>query len=223
MKDKGKKEFIREAECNFKRITCDVSAQLTDEVTLRLEPYDFQELKPFEVGYLSGFYADKYDVMEENVREMALKRARDFFNRQIREGIYSDSIKVLESCLKQEIVKSEYVLLPAWFMIFRYRNEVYTIVVNGQTGELIGAVPVDKKKVWKSVAVVSALAWPICSLIYANLLKSAETNTVFLASVIVWLFSFIIGYVSVNSVSQNIKLTKNKETERYARERQEER
>jgi len=223
VKDGANREYIREAECNFKRITCDVSTQLTDEATLRLEPYDFKELKPFEVGYLSGFYADKYDVEEENAKEVALKRAKDFFDEQIRRDVSGGSCKVLESCPRREIVKSEYVLLPAWFMIFRYRNETYTLIVNGQSGEVIGAVPIDKKKVFGAMAGVTVLAWPICSYICAALLKTAAMSTVVYGFVIIWLISFIFGYTALKSVSQNVKFTKDKRTELYARERQEER
>ncbi len=219
---KRKKEFIREAECNFHGIACDVSAQLNDEITLRLEPYDLKELKPFDIGYLSGFYADKYDVEEGKAREVALKRAKDFFDGQITEGIRSDSIKVLESSPKQEIIKSDYVLLPAWFMIFRYEDEAYTILVNGQTGETIGAVPVEKKKVWIQFAITAAIAIPICILLITYLVYAGAVQFTYLGAPILWIILYAIGASGFRSLSQGLKLTKDKQTEQFVRERRDE-
>lgn len=219
---KTKKQFIREAECDFKGIACDASTQLTDEATLRLEPYDMKDVKPFEVGYLSGFYADKYDVNEDVSKETALKRAKDFFDEKITEGIYSDSIKVIESAPEQEIIKADYVLLPAWFMIFRYKEESYTILVNGQNGKTIGAVPVDKKKMWGRIAGITAVAWPICSFICAHYARTGAMDSIMLALIILWAISFIFGYTAIKAVSKNVKFTKDKQIELYARDRQEE-
>ena len=42
----------------------------------------------------------------------------------------------------------EDILLPAWFFVFRYRNKNYTIMVNGQTGKVVGTVPIDRARVF---------------------------------------------------------------------------
>ena len=51
--------FYREADCNFKQLTLDASGKLADESSQRLEPYDTHALQPFDISYLSGFYADR--------------------------------------------------------------------------------------------------------------------------------------------------------------------
>lgn len=219
---KGKRYFIREAECNFKGITCDLSTQLTDEASLQLEPYDLKELKPFDVGYLSGFYADKSDADEEAIKEIALKRAKDFFDEKIWKSIDADNGKICESSPKQEVKKSEYVLLPAWFMIFRYKGEAYTIIVNGQTGKTIGAVPTDKKRLGIMTTIIAVIASPLCAMFSAYLVESDASDIMFVGTIILWLVLFAIGSSSFKSLSSGIKLTKEKQTEQYVRERQDE-
>ena len=40
----------------------------------------------------------------------------------------------------------EYMLLPVWFMTYRYNGKVYSFAVNGQTGKLAGTPPLNKLK-----------------------------------------------------------------------------
>jgi hypothetical protein len=35
----------------------------------------------------------------------------------------------------------KHVLLPVWIAAYRYRNQVYRFLVNGQTGEVVGKAP----------------------------------------------------------------------------------
>ena len=53
---------------------------------------------------------------------------------------------------KNEVIEvtdkqNEYVLLPVWMVSVKYNNEFYIFAMNGQTGEFVGNIPLDKKKV----------------------------------------------------------------------------
>ena len=37
-------------------------------------------------------------------------------------------------------------LLPVWFMTYKYNGQIYSFAVNGQTGKLAGTPPLDKFK-----------------------------------------------------------------------------
>ena len=43
--------------------------------------------------------------------------------------------------------KKEYALLPVWMVNVKYKNKMYLFAMNGQTGEFIGDIPIDKTKV----------------------------------------------------------------------------
>ena len=37
-------------------------------------------------------------------------------------------------------------LLPVWMLNIKYKDKIYTFAMNGQTGKLLGNIPIDKKK-----------------------------------------------------------------------------
>ncbi|MBQ7925674.1 MAG: hypothetical protein IJ335_05200, partial [Lachnospiraceae bacterium] len=111
---------------------------------------------------------------------------------------------------------------PAWFMIFRYKEEAYTILVNGQTGETIGTVPMEKKKVWTQFAITAVIAIPICILLAAYLVYAGAVPFTYLGAPILWMILYAIGAAGFRSLSQGLKLTKDKQTEQFVRERRDE-
>ena len=40
--------------------------------------------------------------------------------------------------------KKQYVLLPVWMLNVKYKDKIHTIAMNGQTGKMVGNVPIDK-------------------------------------------------------------------------------
>jgi hypothetical protein len=47
-----------------------------------------------------------------------------------------------------------YILLPVYLAPYRYLNETYQVIVNGQTGSIAGQRPVDWRKLWLVVAAI---------------------------------------------------------------------
>lgn len=139
----------RWGKCNFKNITVDASKQLDNAAAHKLDPYNLSALKPFDMSYLSGYYADCGDLTDREVEELANLRAmvlmKDAFKKSVNLKTHGENISVIDTRFRSNITRTEYVMLPAWFMTFRYNNESYTFMVNGQTGKVIGASPFDKK------------------------------------------------------------------------------
>ena len=221
--DKSRTEnFIREAECNFRNLTCDASRMLNDETSQRLEPYELNGLRPFEIGYLSGFYADRYDMNEKTLKNVVRVRCKELFDNEMKLDLMAEDPKILSSNPKFQLQKGQYVLLPAWFMTFRYKNEPYTILVNGQTGKMVGAVPFTKDKLiflFILIAIVVSILFTLLGTILFN--ENIDLD----GRVIGILFAGIltvygIGITSYTSVLRNIKLTKSGKTAKYVRERQ---
>ncbi len=216
-----KRFFIREAECEFKGIPCDASMRLKDDLTQCLEPYDLQELKPFDEAYLSGFYADKASVGENSLRNIAMKRAKEMFDEQVKDSIKADNIQMCKGNRKCEVRNTDYVMLPVWFLMFRYKGDSYTMLVNGQTGKTVGAVPADKIKFW----IMFALLMPFTSLLGIGIgAKFVEYDLfgidVFIAGLFVWFVLFGLGHVIIDNVSKKIKRTKNKDMGMFVKKRQ---
>ena len=219
-KHKKTKYFIREAECDFKRLTCDASKQLNDESSQRLEPYDLRMLRPFEAGYLSGFYADKYDMTDQELTGVAVGRCKELFDKEMIDSVRANSVRIVQNNPRYEVKSAEYALLPAWFMTFRYKNEPFTMLVNGQTGKVVGAVPFNKAKLvslFIIIAIIGSIIFSVLGLFFFH--EDMEGDAIGLViGVAVVLYGS--GLKSFRSVMKNIELTKARRTARFVRERQ---
>lgn len=219
-KHRRTKYFVREAECDFKQVTCDASKQLNDESSQRLEPFDLRCIKPFEVGYLSGFYADRYDMTDKQLTGVALGRIKAMFDEEIRKSISASSIRIVENRPKYQIKNTEYALLPAWFMTFRYKNEPYTMLVNGQTGKVVGAVPFDKAKFTAMFVTLAVIATAIFTALGMLFFHDDMDSDIFKAVVVAAFVFYGTGWRAFVSVKNNIALTKASKTAKFVRERQ---
>lgn len=61
----------------FDKIPTDASNSMPDDLMDSIEPFDYKGIKDFEMEYLVGFLADKYDVSQEDSKERARKRAEN--------------------------------------------------------------------------------------------------------------------------------------------------
>ena len=49
-----------------------------------------------------------------------------------------------------------YALLPVWMLNTRWNGKNYMFAMNGQTGRMVGDLPVDRKRFWGLFAAVAA-------------------------------------------------------------------
>ena len=156
-------------DCHFERMTLDASKNLNDDSSQRLEPYNMRELQEFDPAYLSGFYSDRFDMGTDDLDGLAFRRAKNLFDETMKSTVRHSDAKLVSSSPVHQVTKREYALLPVWFLTFRHDGLPYTIMVNGQTGKTVGAVPFDKKKAYLTFAALAILFCVIFALIGAYL------------------------------------------------------
>lgn len=140
-------EMVRQGSMIFNRIPVDGSTKFIDEIMNTIEPFDYSELVDYNHAYLSGFLAEKYNVEKEESYEIAKKRALKSGRNIMLSDMVNYTTKVEKSNnLEAKNNNIEYVLLPVWMVNVKYNNKYYLFAMNGQTGEFIGDIPLDKKK-----------------------------------------------------------------------------
>ncbi len=140
-------EMVRQGSMIFNRIPVDGSTKFIDEIMNTIEPFDYSELVDYNHAYLSGFLAEKYNVEKEESYEIAQKRALKSGRNIMLSDMTNYTTKVEKSNnLEAKNNNIEYVLLPVWMVNVKYNNKYYLFAMNGQTGEFIGDIPLDKKK-----------------------------------------------------------------------------
>lgn len=144
---------------SFEHFPVDASDKLSDDLSQRIDPYDMEELIPFDAAYLSGFYSDRFDTPAEKAAEKAYDRLEYMLEKKIQKSLTGKKSRLWGNSPKGKIIKEEYALLPVWFFTYRSKEKVYTAIVNGQTGKVAGNFPPSKKRV---AAIFTCLFLPLC-------------------------------------------------------------
>lgn len=135
----------RGGKLDFERVPVDGSARMSDELMESIEPYNFSEAVDFQTAYLAGYLADKYDVDEKQSMERANERIR-----KTTEKIFDDTVKGYSTVKKEagsiqlQDAKVTYALLPVWLLSTAWNGQNYLFAMNGQTGKMVGDLPLDK-------------------------------------------------------------------------------
>ena len=146
----------------FSKIPVDGSEKMDDDLMDALEPFDYSGLKEFDPAYLSGFLADRFDDdpdetlprassrMQKSAEQVFLGCASEFATASIK----NENLKLVDPSVK-------YVLLPVYLLNLKYKDKNYRFAVNGQTGKVVGELPISKLTSFLHIS----LAFIIASLI----------------------------------------------------------
>lgn len=128
----------------YEKVPQDASVQMPDDVMERLEPYHYDQMKAFEMPYLTGFLAEKYNDDKEKLKNRAEERIRGFAVKETMDTIQGyAAVNVVRQDVNLHQKQQDYAMLPVWIMNYRYRNKQYMLMINGQTGKMIGKLPLD--------------------------------------------------------------------------------
>ena len=139
----------REGNVAFQMVPVDGSSKMPDAHMDSIEPFEYGELKPFALGYLPGFLADKYDEDAETCSKRANERiiaSTEGVMRDTISGFSTVSLEYSDINLNKGDVK--YALMPVWMLSTKWNGKDFLFAMNGQTGKLIGDLPVDRGKYW---------------------------------------------------------------------------
>lgn len=152
----------RQGSMEFEKVPVDASSKMPDAHMDAIEPFYYEDMKPFSTAYLPGFLADKYDLTEEQTKERADQRCIQSLENAMYDTVLGYEMRDLRRRnVSIQRGKAHYALLPVWLLSVRWENEVYLFAVNGQTGKTAGDLPVSRKKV---MAFFAALAAPLSAL-----------------------------------------------------------
>lgn len=126
------------------------SKSLPHDKTVKLEPWDIENLVPFDEKFLSGFKAESYSV---DIKE-GFEKAKDRMDTAIREAIKrqigGDHQQITSMQTKYSDITFKHTLLPIWISAYRFKNKVYRIIINGRTGK----VQAERPWCWWKIALV---------------------------------------------------------------------
>ena len=139
--------IVREGRIAFDHVPVDGSKKMDDKLMESIEPYNFNEAVDFNVAFLAGFAADRYDVSKDETFNRATQRFRDGTINAFRNDISGyDNVSVEDSNIQLSNTKSLYALYPVWLLNTKWKDKTFRFAVNGQTGKIAGNLPVSALK-----------------------------------------------------------------------------
>ena len=162
---------IRKGQVGFEHVPVDGSTKMDDALMESIEPFYFQDAVNFQTAYLAGYLADKYDVTAEQSIDRANKRievsTQDCFRSTV-QGY--PTVMPTRTIISLQNGTAKYALFPVWLLNTTWQGKKYTFAMNGQTGKLVGDLPMDKGAFWKwfvgLFAAVGALAYGLSYLLW---------------------------------------------------------
>lgn len=154
----------REGDVSYRRVPADGSSKMEDAYMEAIEPYNYKEAIDFDMAYLAGYVADKYDVDAKGNMERINNRIENSTTQLFTNTVTNYATVVPERkniTLNHGEIK--YALFPVWMLNAKYKDKVYTFAMNGQTGKFIGELPISWAKFWAWLLGVSATLTAIIS------------------------------------------------------------
>ena len=139
--------IIRGGGIAFDHVPVDGSSKMEDKLMESIEPYDFSQAEEFNIAYLAGIAADRYDVDKDVTFNRATQRFRDGTIQAFRDDVHGYSnVTVQDSNIQLSNTKANYALYPVWILNTKWKDKNYRFAVNGQTGKVAGDLPVSVPK-----------------------------------------------------------------------------
>jgi len=139
---------------SFDDVLIPASQSLSQNRLTALEPWDLNELKPYDPAFLSGFKAQRYQVDLGQGFERAKQLIEPAIEQSVRNDIGGDEQSIENLATQYSAVTFKHLLLPVYAGAYRYNGKLFQILVNGRTGEIQGDRPYSA---WKIALLVMAI------------------------------------------------------------------
>ncbi len=126
------------------------------ELAIKLGSYDTSALVPYRPEYLVGWEAEEYAIDLENgwlLGEQDMRRTQES---RCSSDVPGDTQRNLRVDTQLSEVRWKHVLLPLWSLTFRFAGKPYAVLINGQSGRIVGRAPYSWVKILLVVLAVLA-------------------------------------------------------------------
>jgi ribosomal protein S27E len=134
------------------------SQGLPRELADQLKTFNTQQLVPYSPGFLAGWRAEEYAIDLQGGYGFAQQKMDAEQEKRCASDVPGDTHRSLSVDNTYSAVTFKHVLLPLWIAAYRYHNDVYRFLVNGQTGEVVGKAPWSWLKITLFVLSLVAIA-----------------------------------------------------------------
>ena len=162
----------RKALIPFNKVPVDASKKMDNDEMDSIEPFDYKQMVPFSTSYLPGYFAESYDESQQDCKPRLEARVEPSVYNVVRSDIKGyETVVNTSKNIKINLDKTHYAFLPVWILNTKWQNQNFQFVMNGQTGKLVGNLPVDKRKFAKYFLSIFAGCACLITILFLFLLK----------------------------------------------------
>lgn len=149
-----RKDFriVRKGDIDVKNLPKLALAKSNKVLVESVYPFDFNNAINFDSSYLSGFVAEKKDIEKEALMNSIEDDVYKYSTKVVRDSMTGESVNVVNNDFTIGQGSFEYAMLPVWAISYNDRdsNKHFFFSVNGQTGKVVGKLPIDNAKLYLS-------------------------------------------------------------------------
>ncbi len=139
-----------------------------------LEPYDLAQLRRYSPALISGWISEEPSLTREECLELARGESQSMIGRLLRRFMPGDSHSDLRYRTELRDEAIDLTLVPVWMLALRWheKKQPIRILVNGQTGEVVGEIPISWTRIAATIAIgLGLLAVPVLVLFLVGLFR----------------------------------------------------
>ncbi len=127
------------------------------ELVSELGEFQLEGLVPYQPQYLAGWRAEEYSVDLEQAWELGAKAMGEIQMERCAGDIPGDTHRNLRVHNRIRDVRWKHILLPIWSVQYRFRGKLYTVLVHGQSGRVVGNAPYSWVKIMALIVLVGVV------------------------------------------------------------------
>ena len=137
----------------YRGVLIGASGALTAGETWAICPFDLAAAVPPQQVDLENAVVEQFRVQRKYARPLAHQGLENLESQACQKYV-PGRCRNMHVNLRVEGLTAEPVLLPVWIMAYRYQDQVYRFLANGQSGKCTGTAPTS----WKKIVLVVALS-----------------------------------------------------------------
>ncbi len=145
-----------EHEGEYSGLLVGASGALTGAETAALYPFDLSAAVPPDKIDLENMIFERFTVPRKYARPLA-RQGLEAGEADACEQYVAGKCRNMRVNVRITNLASRPMLVPVWIMAYRYRDQVFRFIANGQTGKSAGQAPVSYQKIGVAVGIAAVV------------------------------------------------------------------
>lgn len=140
----------------YQGVLIGASSVLTPTETNAICPFDLAAAVPPDQVDLSNVVYEQFRVQRKYARPQA-QAGLENLERQACTKLVPGNCRNMKVNVRVEGLTGQPALVPVWILAYRYRDQLFRFLVNGQTGRCTGTAPTSYKKIAAAIGIAIAI------------------------------------------------------------------